>query len=639
MPLKVTTIDDVVNSVRSKTQIPKLPQVDLTPKSFQRQGIEAIKYDVPVSNIYDRLSDGTYTPRFENYKTGFGEEERLAKGQSTAEKWLYGAEKFGSKALAYASDAVIGTAVGIFEGISNGRFDKVWDNSYSNWIDDVNKKLDYALPNYYTDEEKSMNFLQKMTTANFWANDVLGNGLSFVAGAVLPEVALSLLSGGATLPTSLAKVGFKTLGKSVLKAEAKDMLGDVAMQALRKTDDIAAFNKVETAMDATRAYNRANRFGTAGNILNTGRFLVQTSAFEAGMESRQNFKMAMTDYLSNFESKNGRSPSFEEISEFADDATKAANGVFAANMAILSVSNAAMFGKTFGIGLNFGRKLENVGNRLIGLGIKREAAGRLALQEANKFQKVLGSSYKILSKPAIEGLYEEGLQGVAGKTMQNYLEAKYNSKSEDAYGLWSSLSDAFSDQYGSKEGWNEMGIGMIIGLAGGSFTGALTGKLVAPEGMGANSYRARKAELQEQIDIVNKGQSNLQKRIINANGMKNFANNMKSKAEGFESTFIDNALVNREYIKSQEQVKSKKEIIKDFDSVVDTMELSDDQIEEIGGAENLELYKQSLKDEFKKNVNDYRFASKAVKSLGLDKKLKGVVDRIQPIHDKLCCFV
>ena len=630
MPLQVTTLDDVVRSVRGQMGPKQLPQVNLQPVSFQRQGIQAVQFDVPVANVYDRLSDGTFIPKFENYTTGYGEEDRLARQQSAGEQWWNGAQKFLGKTALYASDAVLGTATGIYEGITQGRFDKVWDNSYSNMMDDLNKRMDNAVPNYYTDEQKSMGFLRSMGTANFWANDILGNGLSFVAGALLPEAALALASGGATLPSSLAKLGLKTTGKAVfksaLRAEAKDLAGDLASQTLKQTKNLNLFDKAETAADGVRALNRANHFGQVGNVLNTSRFLVQTSAFEAGMEARHNLKNSIDTYLSEFEQINGRQPSFEELSNFSKDAVSAGNGVFTANMGILALSNAAMFGKTFGVGVNFGKRIENAGNRLIGLGIKRDAAGKLALQQATKAQKFLGNTYKILSKPAIEGLYEEGLQGVAGTTMQNYLKAKYNPDKEDGYGLWASLTDAMAHQYGTQEGWKEMGIGMIIGLAGGSFTGAMQGKLVAPEGMGSSSYRARKGELQGQVDAANKAQSNIHKRVISATGLKNFANNMKSKAENFESTSVDNAVVNREYIKAQEQVKSKKEVLNDYNAVVDNMELTDDQIAEIGGQENLALYKQSLKDEFNRNLNDYRFARKVVKSLGLDKKLKGVGD-------------
>jgi len=131
MPLQVTTLDDVVRSVRGQMAPAQLPQVNLQPVSFQRKGIQAVQYDVPMSNVYDRLSDGTFIPKYKNYTTGYGEEDRLAREQSAGEQWWNGAQKFVSKTALYASDAILGTATGIYEGISQGRFDKVWDNSYS----------------------------------------------------------------------------------------------------------------------------------------------------------------------------------------------------------------------------------------------------------------------------------------------------------------------------------------------------------------------------------------------------------------------------------------------------------------------------------------------------------------------------
>jgi hypothetical protein len=621
MPNNITTLDDVVNAVRANIATKNQPQLrnyDLTPKSFQREGIAAVDYSVPIDAVYDRLSDGTYVPKYENYLDANTNEDRLARGQSATEQWFNGLGKNLTKVGVYALDATLGTAAGLWGAVTG---DEDLGESWSNWADDTNKRLDNALPNYYSDEQKNMGFFRSLGTANFWANDVAG-GLAFVGGALLPEAAIALATGGTSIPASIARAGLRTAGKSMFKAGSKFLLRegaeDLAKVAASKVDDFAKYNRAEIGTDAVRAFKRANFANKAGTVLNTGRFLAMTSNFEAGMEARHNYRESIDTYLSDFQLKNGRLPTIGELGTFSDEAKTAANWVYAGNMAILSLSNLAMFGKTFGVGIKAGKRLENAGNRLIGLGAKRQASGTLAMQEANRFQRITGKSYKILSKPAIEGIYEEGMQGVAGQTMQNYLKSKYDPDSEDAYGLWSSFSDAFAHQYGSKEGWKEMGIGMLIGFGAPVLQGQ------SAPGLMKDSWSSRRKELESQVAEINKTQANIHTRVTDANAISNFSKVMKSKADEYKSTWVDNAVIDAQHIKIQEQLKSHSEIQKDFDAVVDNMEFTDSQMSEIGGSDNLTLYKQSLKDEFKKNMEDYRFAKKTVASLGLDTQLKGV---------------
>ena len=88
------------------------------------------------------------------------------------------------------------------------------------------------------------------------------------------------------------------------------------------------------------------------------------------------------------------------------------------------------------------------------------------------WQKGAGLLYKATAPIAREGLFEEGLQGVATKTANNWIERQYDPKYLNKV---MSLSDdawkAAQEQYGTKEGWKEIGIGGIVGILGGGFTG------------------------------------------------------------------------------------------------------------------------------------------------------------------------
>jgi hypothetical protein len=502
--------------------------------------IQDVTFDVPTSAIYDRLSDGTYIPKYENYQGAFGNEDRLARQQSGFEQVAKGLGKNFLKVGTYALDATLGSAAGLVNAFADGSTKSFWDNPISNYLDDINKKLDNNLANYYTDEQKSMGWLRSMGTVNFWANDFAG-ALAFVGGAVLPEVAIGAMSGGATLGVGAAK-----LTARVGMAGSKYGVARTVGKALNKVDE---FTKFSAGRETIRGYYRTVLGNAGGNAISTGAFLARTSGFEAGMEARHNFKEAMDTYMTKFQDYNGRMPNADELREFTDKASRSGNYVFAANLAILSVSNAVMFSKMLNPIMpkahssiqGLGKSLTNFGNRAIGLGYKKEIVkegGKSVLKHsmrgANKFQKFLGNTYLVMGKPLTEGLYEEGMQGVAGGTMQNYLESLYNPNATAGYDYTAALADAFKHQYGTDEGWKEMVIGMMVGFAGGAVSqpkSLMTGE--ALPGLMKNSRKSRYNQIQEQIEAANAGLTSLQN-LNRTSAMQAMINLHKSKEGKFD---------------------------------------------------------------------------------------------------------
>lgn len=620
---------EAVNPIRAAAGMVAGPK---TPQPFK-----ATDFDVNPLAIYDRLSDGSYIAKYKNYVGEFGNEDRLARQQSSAEKWGHGLMKMSQKAIGYAWDSVAGAVYGTIAGIGTGDFRHFWDNDFANSMDDFNKSLDYNLPNYYTDEEKSMDFLESMGTANFWANDVTG-ALAFVGGALLPELVIGAATGGASAPVSIAKFSARSAARGIAKSAAKsavknsdDIAGKFARESL-KTSRLSARSVAANAMDPAnklkyrekginflRSYSRAIKGKTAGDLVSTAAFIGRTSSFEASMEARHNFHDAVDNFYNTFREKNGRDPSPEEAQQFIGKAVHSANYVYGANMAILSVSNAVMFGNKFNIGVQTNKRIANAANRFIGLGVKKKAGQELARRSVSRGQKVLGNAYFILGKPAVEGLYEEGLQGVAGKTMQSYLEAQYGQESEKTLGVWAHLTDALEEQYTTSEGWKEMGIGFIIGSIGGFTQGK------GPAGTFSDSYAARSKRVDAEVEQANTARTNLLQRMKTANAQTYYGSIIEDGASKNRATGIDNSMMHAQYIKGQESIKSHGEIRKDFEAVVDQLELTDDQVEELGGQEGVEEYKRALRADFNNSLSDYRFAKKAVAALGLDniKETKG----------------
>lgn len=380
-----------------------------------------------------RLSSGTWIPKYESYIPGVDNDTRLSRSQGRTEKWMRGLGKFVGKAALYGLGGVIQPFYGIYAGVSRGNFNAVFDNDFTRWLDDQDKKMDYGLAHYYNREERDMNFLQSMTTANFWSNDFL-SGLAFTAGAMLSSAVYS----GAGL-MNLARTG----------ARAGVALARIGKAA---SDTKKAFG----------VYLRAARTGRRiGKGLDTLAFLGASTSWEASVEARSMLMEAEENFRQSYRNAYGREVPYEELMKFRADNANAANAVFAANVGILSLSNIAMFGDMFGMDLGVDKFIKR---NIFGVGAERMDNGTLRAITPKKWQKVAGNTFNIIKRPVSEGLYEEGLQGVASKSAKDWVESRYNPMAiRQNIGYMEAIKNGFKETYGSSQGWKEIGIGMIIG--------------------------------------------------------------------------------------------------------------------------------------------------------------------------------
>lgn len=599
--------------------------------------INVTKYDISNNAIYDKLSDGTLVARFENYKGNFDNEDRLAREQSTGEQIWNGITKNARKMGNYVFDATVGTVYGLGAAIADGKLSSFYNNDFGNMMDDWNKQLDYKLPNYYTNEQKAAGFLESLGTANFWANDFAG-GLAFVGGALIPELALAAVTGGSTLATSGAKLGFKFGARQTLKTVGKELVEEAldptnyiskvgrktsfdATSMIAKAEDLQA---LEGGLDLLKAAHWAKTGNKIGTALDTALFVTRTSGFEAGMEARHNYKESVQNYIDSYIQKHGEAPGTEELTSFMKDATAGADWVFGANMAILSVSNAAMFGNAFNV--KFPKMpTTTFGKQLSGLNPVKEIVDGIetrVLKDATKTQKFIGNASRFAKPILMEGLYEEGLQGVAGKTMQNYLDAKYDPSKASTYSFFSSLGDALGEQYGTSEGWKEIMIGGLIGLFGGpaiqprgkNEDGSKKSFISKFPGFGENSRKAAAESIRSDLKEVNAGVEAI-RRMNRADSVRAFRNQSDStKAEGGVNA-IQDSIANKQFIKSGESIRSADETVKEYEQIIDAIDLS----KELGGWDVPfeKEYKQQLKDNFRKDLDNYKKAQRLVEDLNL----------------------
>ena len=601
--LKRIEADRKASAFRNKAQV-----------SDQRLGeFSDVNYSKGFGQLYDKTSSGNYEMKFQNYLGLEGNEDRLAKQQSAWEQVGNGLWKNLNKVGLYVADNVNTVTYGLYSAIKDQSLKSLWDNDVSNYLDEASKKLDRDFANYYTDEEKSKGFFGRIFTnpANFLANDVAG-GLAFIGGAVLPELAIGVLSGGASLPVSLAKFTAKTAFKSA--DNIASALTREGMEASAKAATVGARMTRQQAKSGYKALLRGNVGAKAGEVLNTARFIGQTTFFEAGMEARHNFHDSVDGYMNSFQQREGRLPDSAELTEYMKDAGKAADYVFGANVALLSVTNAAMFGKLFNLpSLGLDTKI----GKAFGLDVTKLSTGKMAINEATKAQKVLGNTYFLTKKPFSEGVVEEGLQGVFGHTMNNYLDSKYNPNQPDM-SLMSSFSEALVEQYTTKEGWFEIGIGAIIGMVGGNVSGDF-----GVEGIGKKGYGGASRVLSSKVDAYNEGTQKALEGLIRSNSVAAYNTGEEAGIDGSPS--FQDTLVSYNYIKANDNLKGYTDTVLDFNAAVDSTQFTEEQKKQFGFKDDaqVEAYKESLKDNFKNDYDTYQEVESIVNNLQIPDMKEG----------------
>ena len=450
-------------------------------RSDYRGSFEEKNYNI--DEAYAKLGDGSYAARFPTYKAGRDNAEYAAANQSTSEKWLNGITKFGGQIATGVVGGTVGVVNGIYEGIKEGSFRATYDNDFSNYLDDLNEKLDYKLPNFYSQEERDMGFFEQMGTANFWAKDVLG-GAAFTVSAIGSELILDWATGGGALGTSAARLGAKL--ERFLGAEAKIAKGLKKYGEISKAKALVSQPVVKTYLNAKLPTKMATAFGKAGQFANVARFTYTSAGFESGMEARTYIREMKDHFEQDFEAKNGRKPTQEELQDFNNNLTSSANSLYGFNLAIVGSSNLMTIGRLFDIKSPLSASSKWANSKLFGIGVE-ESAGKMVAKTASKLQNVAKYSWGIGKSPLIEGVWEEGMQSVGSNTAKNWINSTYDPK---YLGTTIDVGDAFtqglSDTYGTKEGMKEVGIGMIVGLLTGTGInmktyGSLKGELKGEE--------------------------------------------------------------------------------------------------------------------------------------------------------------
>lgn len=540
---------------------------------------------IKLDEAYDFLSDGNIgLAKFKSYMLGRDNEDYYGRRQTTWNKAVNGIGKLVTKTALYGVSGVVGIIPAAYNLIKTGTLSSAFDNDFTRTINDIDERINHSLPHYYTREERDMGFLQSFGTANFIFNDIIGNGLSFTTGAILS----AYLTGGMGV-SSLGAVGAK-----------------VGMRVARKmaASKIAA-SAVKSAFGAYRAgvmYGRA-----IGNMAKVGVNTFVGAGWESAVEAQSFMKDSESKYKEYFKNMYGRNPNQSEMAEFKSSISDTANSIFLANMGIVGLSNYLLLGKYLGVDTGFASKYipglkgvldtyrgskSFVDRYLFGLGTKEVAgdAGRLQTVKANLFQKFLATVWNVSKRPISEGVWEEGMQGVAQRMGEDFIRSRYDKTYLDATSsIVDSFSKAIAEQFTTKEGLKEIGIGALIGGLFGARNGAF------------GLYERRNKERTINTD-VEKFNSN------NAFTSQSVKDSMRNLAE-FNAQMNDPESDYYSKFELSDRMGMLEDMANNFRSMVKSLDESELAFEMKVDKETVKKYKEDIIKDFDKKLANYKKAS------------------------------
>ena len=422
-------------------------------------------------------------------------------------------ESFGKGITKFVGDVAIGIVgnlsaipVGIGSAIVNGDATKLFDNDYTAALDAASESLSEALPFYYSSNYADKNLFQRMGTANFWWDKVLG-GASFTVSAIASEAIAAALTGATFGAATPALVG--TTARVISRANKIFKAADTAIDATKGA--AKGFRMAEEAFQVGQAGIRA-----AGDVATTatawnriGTFARQQmfgTMYEASVEARHHANELREALIEEHRNRYGTDPTEQDMQDIEREVASSGTASFLSNVALLSASNMAMY-KNFGYGVKdlIGKRL---GMAKVGLAPGRgvakgaikeveETVAKTAAQTAEKelaegvvegaakevgkdvtykaaydtwsgLRKGLDKTWTIAKQPLTEGL-EEGMQSIISNTLKDYHMHKYNPESlHETASIVDSFGKALKQQYsfGNADAWEENFIGMFLGGVG-----------------------------------------------------------------------------------------------------------------------------------------------------------------------------
>lgn len=251
----------------------------------------------------DRGKGGWGTSMFDEPVIGDDEVDSWEDKRAEAEPWYAKAASGILKAGVLTGTTFVGGTVGLLYGIEEAIRDtitndakgdtwdrflthtsKIWDNEVMNWMDDINKKSEEYLPNYYTRDELDSPWYTNILSSNFLFDKVIKN-VGFTIGAAYSGGVYSKLLGAAAKGLGAAR----TLASGAKVTEEAIDAGRKAMQASNMTNhakNVMGGFFSALSEGAVEANNGASEF-------------VSNQRLGVDNDARERFEEAQMEYLMN----------------------------------------------------------------------------------------------------------------------------------------------------------------------------------------------------------------------------------------------------------------------------------------------------------------------------------------------------
>jgi len=395
-------------------------------------------------------------------------EEIYAKRQSALDQIANGTAKMAGTFTTSFLEGTVGIVNGIGEWMNSGKFSSFYDNSFNRNLDELNKSLEDALPNYYTHAEKDAEWWSptNVFSANFLGDKVLKNlGYSFGA-----------LAGGMGWGAALKSIG---LTNKLIRAGQGLRTVEAVEATMANTPRLQQFGAVNKTLNSLWQSSK-NVAGVA--LSNSERAIISSMGMmgEATIEAYQasnNFRSKLIDDYKNIY---GFAPTGEDLEEINAYANQVGNTTFGANALLLTLTNYVQLPKILGSSKTLEKRMINsiekegfsVTDKFIS---EAPSRGNVLSPVFSKLGKVGKGVDKYVLGPgrltfSVGEAFEEGMQYAIEKGSEDYFDRAYKNREElsgflDGVGgvLGSIFTEGVRKALTDKEGLESMLIGGVSG--------------------------------------------------------------------------------------------------------------------------------------------------------------------------------
>ena len=174
---------------------------------------------------------------------------------------------------------------GIFntDGTIKQKISGIFHNDLSEALDKINENIDDTFKVYASESERNGNIIDRtLGSSHFWTKSIMGDGLSFVAGAILASggvgflfKGLNYLSKASGLTNKIMQGAVKTgsfiddAGLAARNLANKSILGgNLPEFALNQMQNTGRISKVaNTLKGASQAFNGSEKISALGNAV------------------------------------------------------------------------------------------------------------------------------------------------------------------------------------------------------------------------------------------------------------------------------------------------------------------------------------------------------------------------------------